>query len=740
MKESFLVRILKYGIYGTAFVPLIIFKDFISPFHFGKIVVFRSIIEVLFVFYLILIWQDRSYLPRRNSIFWSLAIFTAAFGLTSVFSIQPYESLWGTLERMGGFVTFLHYFAFFVILISIFRTKSDWLRLLNITAFVGLLSAFYGFGQKTDIDFFVGSGNRARIFGTIGNAALFAGYELIIAFISLTLLLRDNVTRNFKLFYGFIFLIASVSVLMTATRGAILGLGLGLFVFAILFVWIYESRRAKNIILGFAALFIVFLIVSIFFKDSSVIKSSKYLSRITDLSLSSFTVKTRFWAWEAGLKSWNDSPKYMLLGWGPENFNIPFSLNFNPNFFQGPGSETLFDRAHNMFIEILVTMGIIGFLAYINIFTSMLKNLWIKIRKVPKTEAIYYIGMLALVVANIAHTTFFFDITANFILFFTIAAFVSFLSFNEESFQPHSNKKLTASQAAALIVLLGLSVWVINLINIKPAKANYATTRAIVHGWSGNPSEAVEKFKEAFSYDVMGVYEYRHRFAQFVFENNQNLDQSVLDFAIEEVSKNIESNPKDYLPLLYVSRLNILIGKDDPKSPYNDKALEYAQRALKLSPNFVRTYFEIGQAYINKREFDKAGEAFKKAAELNPDAGVSFWYWGVIEADKGNYELATQLIDKAFSAYYSFQAGDSDFQRLLNLYAKSKNTEGLIKVLNELVSRHPDKADYHAKLAAAYAQGRQIDNAIKHAKMAAELDSTYEQEAKAFVQAIGGKW
>ena len=46
MQESILAKILKYFVYATAFVPLIIFNEYISPFHFGKVVVFRSIIVV----------------------------------------------------------------------------------------------------------------------------------------------------------------------------------------------------------------------------------------------------------------------------------------------------------------------------------------------------------------------------------------------------------------------------------------------------------------------------------------------------------------------------------------------------------------------------------------------------------------------------------------------------------------------------------------------------------------------
>ncbi len=55
MREQVLARIARYGIYATAFVALIIFSQFLSPFHFGKVVVFRSLVELLVPFYLLLV-------------------------------------------------------------------------------------------------------------------------------------------------------------------------------------------------------------------------------------------------------------------------------------------------------------------------------------------------------------------------------------------------------------------------------------------------------------------------------------------------------------------------------------------------------------------------------------------------------------------------------------------------------------------------------------------------------------
>ncbi len=444
------------------------------------------------------------------------------------------------------------------------------------------------------------------------------------------------------------------------------------------------------------------------------------------------------------MKAWDDSAKTIFLGWGPENFNIPFSKNFNPKFFQGPGSETLFDRAHNMFVEVLVTMGIIGLAAYASIFISLFRSLWVKIKKASKEQAIFFIGLFSLFISNIVHIAFFFDITANFILFFIVAGFAFFITTEVIKEKPNKEsgnaKKLSNLQVLSLIAFLLMASWLIIVINIRPAKANYATTRAIVNGWSGNLKGAAEKFKEALGYNTLGVYEYRHRFAQFIFENSNKLDPSVISLGINEVSKNAESHPDDYLPLLYLSRLNILLGKNDPNSPYNDKAAEYALKALDISPTFVRTYYELGQAYINKRDLGKAAESFRKAAELNPDVGISYWYWGIIEADRGNVGLAASLIEKGFNTPIHFSPSESEYQRLLQFYFKINSYKGLTDILEKMISKYPDNPDYHAKLATVYSQTGRIEAAVEQAKIAAQLDPSFLQEAQSFIQSIGGKW
>ena len=239
-------KILKYSVYAAAIMPLIIFSQYLSPFHFGKVVMFRSLVEIMFVLYLILVCKDRSYLPRRDGFFWAFLGFTLAYTLTTFTSINVYQSFWGTLERMGGMYSFWHYFVFYVILTSVLRTKEDWFRFLEITVGVGVLSAFYGFGQRTNIEWFIGSGGRARIFGTIGNPALFAGYQILNFFLALILGLGAS-TKSQRNFFFISAAVMGLAVFMTAVRGSLLGISIGLLVFVSLYFFQTNSRLAKKL-------------------------------------------------------------------------------------------------------------------------------------------------------------------------------------------------------------------------------------------------------------------------------------------------------------------------------------------------------------------------------------------------------------------------------------------------------------------------------------------------------------
>ncbi|OHB17221.1 MAG: hypothetical protein A2913_00190 [Parcubacteria group bacterium RIFCSPLOWO2_01_FULL_40_65] len=738
MSKVNLEKIIKYGIYLSVLVPLIIFSEFISPFHFGKVLIFRSLVEIIAVFYIVLlIKHGRVHLPPRTPLFWAVSFFTLAFGLTTFTSINTYQSFFGTLERMGGWFSFIHFWMFFVIAAAILRKKEDWLLFIKFSLAVSLFSAFYGFLQKTDFQWVIGSGGRNKIFGTIGNPALFAGYIIVNAFLALMMYFRPAGSKNEKLFYGSVFILDAIAVLLTGVRGSVLGLIIGLVIFGFLYSYSFGSSKLKKITIGFFISVIIVAGILYSLRNTEFVKESHYLSRYADISFKSFTVQTRFWAWQAGFNGWNDSIKNIVFGSGPEMFNIPFSKHFNPKFFRGIGSETLFDRAHNQFLEVLFTMGLIGFMAYILIFIRAFKIL----NKTNDTteNKVFKLGLTSTLIAYMIHNFFIFDTAANYLLFFTVLGFINFLSLSQ--LQIVINKKIKNSNFSATFVGIVLAIAAIFLIykfEITPAKANYATTRAIVASWSGNHDLAFEKFKEAMAYETFGKYEIRHRYGQYILErvNSQSVDEKTetrLSVAIDNIGKNVKESKQDYLPYLYLSRLYIMLGKNDSSSVYNNLALEHSLKALEISPTFVRTHYEIAQAYLNKKNYSEAAKWFEKTVNLNPEVLLSKWYLGITLVQGGRVLEGLEIIEESG---YPYKNEETDLLRMIDIYISLNDLRKLAELFEALTVLKPKNPQYFASLAAAYKQIGEKDKAIKAAQVAAGLDPNFAKEAQDFIDSL----
>lgn len=728
-------------------MPLVIFGDFLSPFHFGKALIFRSLVQLMTVVYVfILVRYGKDYLFPRTKLFWSISIFTLVFGLTTLTSFDFYNSFWGTLERMGGWFGFLHFWLFFVIASAVLRKKEHWLILINVSIFTSLLSVFYGLLQKTQVDWVLGSGNRQKIFGTLGNPALFAGYVVVNAFLALTLALRPGSRGMLKFWQLLTFGLGFLGVFLTGVRGSFLSIVIGVLIFFFLYAIDLNSRKVKKIALGFLVLVLISAGTLSLLKDTSFIKGNSYLARYSDISIYAYTVQTRVWAWKAGFDGFNDSLKTMIVGYGPENFNIPFSRHFNPNFYEGPGSETFFDRAHNQFIEILITMGIVGFIFYLSIFIYAFFNL----RKLGNQQdselKIYKNGILAALVAYMIHNFFIFDTNANYLVFFILVGFLNFLALPTGILvQNHSRPRRVALSYLATLILMVFFIFVFFTTTIKPARANYATTRAIVGAWAKSHDLAIQKYKEALSFDTFAKYEIRHRYAQYILEyySGKEIDEQAeqeLLLAADYAKKNSEEHPNDYLPHLYAGRSYILLGRTDSSSPYNDLALEEIQKALVISPTFVRTYYELGQAYLSKKDYPNAIAAFKKATELNPKVGQSWWYLGATQIEAGKDQEGSDSIKNAISAGYDFRNKEDDILRLVTYFVKRNDFLTVAGFYEQLIGIAPENAQYHASLAVAYSRIEKIDDAVKEAKTAASLDPDFEPEARAFVRSLGREW
>src|SRR3989344_6076561 len=125
MLKKILKSIIYSGLFAVCFVPLAIadghslisffLPGLLFPFITGKVFLFRILVEIIFSAWLILILYDRSYLPKKSLILWSLVGFLGVITLSDISGVNPWKSIWSNFERMEGLVTHIHLFLFFLV-------------------------------------------------------------------------------------------------------------------------------------------------------------------------------------------------------------------------------------------------------------------------------------------------------------------------------------------------------------------------------------------------------------------------------------------------------------------------------------------------------------------------------------------------------------------------------------------------------------------------------------------------
>jgi O-antigen ligase len=360
---------------------LVISIAFFSPFIAGKAIFFRTTIELaLLFFFLHLIFaknpgQELQKIKSRltNPIFISITAFSAVFLLAALLGVNPNSSFWSNFERGEGAFQIIHYFIFFALLLLLFTEKEEILDLLKFNLGISLLISFYAVFQLNNpfSKFLTIFGAGERISGTLGNPSYLAAYLLISIVLGLFLFLNTKKT-SWKIILAAILVFQGLIIWQTQTRGAILGIFIGLIVFLILNIFLLKKPVISKPYLIIILIILISLPLILFLtKDANFWEGFPQILRFTKTS----SLEQRFWTWESAFAGFLERP---ILGWGAENFPYVFDKYYNPKHF---GVESFFDRAHNIFLDHLINGGILLLIAYLAIFYFYYRLLFKLIRQ-----------------------------------------------------------------------------------------------------------------------------------------------------------------------------------------------------------------------------------------------------------------------------------------------------------------------------------------------------------------------
>jgi len=130
-----------------------------------------------------------------------------------------------------------------------------------------------------------------------------------------------------------------------------------------------------------------------------------------------------------------------------------------------------------------------------------------------------------------------------------------------------------------------------------------------------------------------------------------------------------------------------------------DRALELAQTARQIDPDFPEAYWAIGFIHAQARRFDQAIEALEKAIELNPSYADAYALMGGIYTYVGQPARTIPLLRTALRL--NPDGGYLYFLLLGRAYLFEDDLDQALINLREAARRNPEDVEAHVYLAAA---------------------------------------
>ena len=648
--------ILKYsiwtGIYAVLIIPFIVGNSLFFPFIVGKAFTFRIIVEIILGLWLILIIKDSEFRPKWSWILGAAGLFTFILLIADINAVAPFKAFWSNFERMEGWVTFIHLFAYFVVLSSMLNTEKIWLWFLRANVAAGVILALYSIDKATDI----------RFSGPLGNPIYIAVYFLFIFFFTFILLYKDVLAKKLidwklfrkvfanVLFYTYLIVaVLSLFVVYRTSRGALLGAIGGIFVGAILIaIFEREKKVIRHIALGGIGVVIAIIMIFMSVRNTDYVNNNPTLSRFAEISWSNLNGQARQLVWPMAIKGFQEKP---ILGWGQEGFNYVFNKYYDPGMY---AQETWFDRAHNAPLDFLVAGGILGFLSYLALFFSALYLIWFKRSNLSITERSLLTGLFA---GYLFQAIFVFDNLVSYIMFFTTLAYVHSRVVETHESKPAfkfisgfvSNEEYqNYILIPAVVIMTAVGIY---FVNIPGLSANQTLIQALRLTQGGRVAEGATAFKQALSYKSMGDSEIREQLLSLTPSvlKAEGVDQSIkrefLTLTVNEIEKQIAIVPDDARYYILMGSLLNSIGNPGQAIQYINKAIELSPRKQAMRFELIQSLYSLGKSteamteakatYELDTRYDQAKQIYKATVENEIKVNPKF----KIEGDKILKEL-----------------------------------------------------------------------------------------------------
>lgn len=702
------------GFFIILTLPLLSIPPWFEPPSWGKTIVFRSLLAVLFFIFLVkqkIDFQNiKEIFNPHSKIFLPfsalLAYFCAVF-ISTLLSLDFSNSLWGTPERGGGFVNFSFYVLFCIFGFLIIKNQ-DWKKLLDFSLIIGflviLIAVFQKFGIFSQIFTFI----EARPSSTLGNPIILSLFLLPLLFLALSFfILEKNKVKKYLYLFFLIFCFFAI-VFLTQGRAAFLGLLVGFF-------WFFIAYPKKMKVLKIGVVFLLGLIfLSLFILNNNPQIYEKWypvfkepISRIATLAEGLGAESSRVSVWKISARAFLEKPYF---GYGPENFIIAFYKYYDPLLPQVKMMK--FDKSHNSLIEILITSGIFALFFYLVFFFSIFWRLQ-KIKGESPVSHGLQSAFLAYFVASLASIEGF----SNFLIFFFFASYSLYLISSNDTQKNTQNEKQISTKIwwkapvnIFLFFALVLFLWQYNFMPFQTnTKINIAKSLTSNGKWQES-YEILEKESQRKSFLLPYLNSvYLNLLVDRASENPE--ERIFLSEKIAEISeKNAKIQPYNTQNWLRLGESLIVLAKEKQEPETVEKAKNAFEKAIELSPKNQTILLSSFFGDISAKDFRKAEEKSDFCLKTFPEIPECLWLSGIIKIYLNDIEKGKNFIEKAKEKGYPTE-NENSLNQLAMAYLENKNYKEMLPIYQKLISINGSQVQYKTSLAILYKELKQYDKA-----------------------------
>jgi O-antigen ligase len=591
-------------------LPLVFNPWGASPFELPKAVLLRSTI-ILLGWVTVLAGLERpalvARLKPRSTMSWAVLFFGLAVLASTVFSPDPQTSVWGTLGRQQGLLTTSAYLGLYWLAAHQLRTRPQVRRLWTVLVWGSLPVVVYGLAQAAGFRSLGWETDAASpVLSTLGRANFLGSYLVLI--IPLTAALAFVGPRRAL---TFLFLIAQlICLLFTLSRGAWLGSFTALIV--ALVARSYATGRPRP---ALAALALVLLAAGSFLLLSRLAPSNALIAQVPGFErLASLThtdqgsVAARLTIWRATLPLIGARP---WLGYGLDTMWPRFIRVFPPQMVYYQGRLTV-DRAHNLWLDLGMSVGLIGALAFLALLLAAFRRVRTGLRTVhDRDKRLFWVALAASIGGYLADLHVSFALTATNAVFWLLLGTVDSLTRALET--PERDRTSAPPPVAFVPRLIYLPPTLVLLallgqVSLRPFLADVAFWRSQQSTRSlGVRTRAGERAVRLWPAES----EYRLGLARLYSEGDEC---AAAEAQINAVKRRRPDDPQ----------VSAAYGTLYAHCAALSRAETAWEEAIRLAPTISRYHMYLGLVLAESGELDRAVDALRRAVELDVTDGTAY--------------------------------------------------------------------------------------------------------------------